>query len=413
MELRASVRDRYETLRALDRELVELREVSRDRERRRDFLAFQVREIDEAEIDPDAIERLRSERSRIAHAEKLRGEGSAAASALAGDLATGDEPNAVDLLSESGQRLEALAELDATLGPLAERVASATEEVRDVASDLERYVSGIEADPGRLAEADAALARVEALARKYGGSVAEVLRYRDEAARELATLENADQRIEAIDVERRECARELKRLADELTASRRKVGRRSAKRVETALRELAMPEARFRVALEAVKPAADAPCGPGGNETPEFRFAANRSGDLLPLRKVASGGELSRTFLAIKSAIREADAGMVLVFDEVDAGIGGGVADRVGRSLAELAGQHQVLCITHLPQIAAYASTHFRVDKSDHQGRTRARVVKVEGADRIEEIARMAGGEQIADATRRHARELLRSRATL
>ncbi|MGE4606520.1 MAG: DNA repair protein RecN, partial [Myxococcota bacterium] len=152
-----------------------------------------------------------------------------------------------------------------------------------------------------------------------------------------------------------------------------------------------------------------APCGPGGNEAPEFRFSAGASGELLPLRKVASGGELSRAFLAIKSAIREADAGMVLIFDEVDAGIGGAVADKVGRSLAELAVRHQVLCITHLPQIAAYANTHFRVQKSEQRSGTRVSVIKVEGRERVEEIARMAGGEEIGEATRRHARELLRS----
>jgi DNA repair protein RecN (Recombination protein N) len=148
-------------------------------------------------------------------------------------------------------------------------------------------------------------------------------------------------------------------------------------------------------------------------ELPEFRFSASAEGPLLPLRQVASGGELSRTLLAIKSAVREADADMVLIFDEIDAGIGGRTADLVGRSLAELAGRHQVLCITHLPQIAAYAANHFRVEKSDRKGSPSARIVQVKGRERVEEIARMAGGEEVAEATRRHARELLRSRSTL
>jgi DNA repair protein RecN (Recombination protein N) len=174
-----------------------------------------------------------------------------------------------------------------------------------------------------------------------------------------------------------------------------------------------MPQARFEVALEPVAAADRAPCGPGGFETPEFRFSASASGELLPLRRVASGGELSRTFLAIKSAVREADAGMVLVFDEVDAGIGGRTADRVGRCLAELAGRHQVLCITHLPQIAAYASAHFRVEKREVHGRPSARLLRVEGDERVEEIARMAGGAEIGESTRRHARELIRARSPL
>jgi len=196
-----------------------------------------------------------------------------------------------------------------------------------------------------------------------------------------------------------------------------------------------MPQARFELALDPVTAPDGAPCGPGGFEAPEFRFSASGGGELLPLRRVASGGELSRTLLAIKSAVREADAGMVLVFDEVDAGIGGRTADRVGRCLAEfdevdagiggrtadrvgrclaeLAGRNQVLCITHLPQIAAYASAHFRVEKRDVKGRPSARLLRVEGAERVEEIARMAGGAEVGESTRRHARELIRARSSL
>jgi DNA repair protein RecN (Recombination protein N) len=155
------------------------------------------------------------------------------------------------------------------------------------------------------------------------------------------------------------------------------------------------------------------PCGPNGAEAPAFVFSANAGEALRPLRAVASGGELSRVFLALKQALRESDAGMVLVFDEVDAGIGGRVADRVGRMLAELAAHHQVLCITHLPQIAAFAQNHFRVEKRAQRGRTRTRITRVEGADRVAEIARMAGGESVGEATLAHARELLASRSAL
>ncbi|MEE8509037.1 MAG: DNA repair protein RecN, partial [Myxococcota bacterium] len=186
---------------------------------------------------------------------------------------------------------------------------------------------------------------------------------------------------------------------------------RLARIVEASLRELSMPEARFEVALEPVEGLGDLPCGPHGAERPIFCFSADAGTPPRPLRRVASGGELSRAFLAIKNALRESDAGMVLVFDEVDAGIGGRAADRVGRKLAELAVCHQVLCITHLPQIAAYASTHFRVEKLSPGDGAQARIIAVEGADRVEEIARMAGGESIGEATRRHARDLLSARA--
>ena len=180
---------------------------------------------------------------------------------------------------------------------------------------------------------------------------------------------------------------------------------------EAALRELAMRDACFRVDLGAVTPEPDFPCGPAGAEQPEFVFSANAGEPPKALRQIASGGELSRTFLAIKQALREEQAGMVLVFDEVDAGVGGEAADRVGRQLAKLAGSHQVLCITHLPQIAAFAERHFRVWKSRRGGRSVARIQAVEGTERIEEIARMASGDRAGEGTRDYAQELLRTRS--
>jgi DNA repair protein RecN (Recombination protein N) len=170
-----------------------------------------------------------------------------------------------------------------------------------------------------------------------------------------------------------------------------------------------MPNARIEVALEPLPGAGDLPCGASGAEAPELRFSANPGEPARALRRVASGGELSRVFLALKNVLRRASRGMVLVFDEVDAGIGGRIADRVGQVLAELSSEHQVLCITHLPQIAARAGTHFRVEKQAERGRTGVRVERLGADARVEEIARMAGGERITEATRRHARELLRA----
>jgi DNA repair protein RecN (Recombination protein N) len=186
-----------------------------------------------------------------------------------------------------------------------------------------------------------------------------------------------------------------------------------AAEVQRLFAELAMPHGRFDVEMVPAEPPAGMPCGAGGAEAPAFLFSANAGEAPRPLRAVASGGELSRVFLALKQALREADAGMVLVFDEVDAGIGGRVADRVGRMLAELATHHQVLCITHLPQIAAFAQQHFRVEKRVRKGRTETLIARVEGPERVQEIARMAGGEAVGEATLAHARELLASRATL
>jgi len=413
LPLRGAVAEGYAKLRALDAELRELRAAESERERRRDFLSFQVREIDDARLDVDEEAALRAERSRLAHAERLSEAASAALARVAGDFGDAESPNASDLVSEAIRQLEAVEALDPGLAPLLAGLCTGREELRDAATELERYTARIEADPERLAALDERLAQIEALQRKYGGSIEAVLRYRDSAAEELAQLEGASDRAQAIDGLRVRQVEQLKAEAGRLSKERLEAGKRLGAAVESALREMAMPQARFEVALAPAAAPEHAPCGPGGFESPEFRFSAGAAGELLPLRRAASGGELSRAFLAIKSAIREADAGMVLVFDEVDAGIGGRTADRVGRCLAELAGRHQVLCITHLPQIAAYASAHFRVEKHEVEGRPMARVLRVEGAERVEEIARMAGGEEVRDSTRRHARELIRSRSPL
>ncbi len=411
LEGREAVSGGYASLKRLEQDLDRHRAESQERERRRDFLSFQIDEIDEAKLDPGEIEALKGERGRLAHAEQLREEGGAALAGLAGDPTRPEDSNAADLLVGAARRLELLAGLDPSLADLSGRLAFAQTELRDAALELERYVASIEADPARLEGIDERLHRVERLQRKYGGSVAEILSFRDESAAELAGIEDAREREEQLLRQRGELRARLARDAGALTRGRVRAGRGLARIVEASLHELDMPEARFEVAFEPVEGLEDLPCGPHGAERPIFCFSANAGTPPRPLRKVVSGGELSRAFLAIKNALRESDAGMVLVFDEVDAGIGGRAADRVGRKLAELARSHQVLCITHLPQIAAYAGTHFRVEKQSPGDRAQARIIGVEGADRVEEIARMAGGESVGEATRRHARDLLNARA--
>ncbi len=411
LDRRAAVSEGHRALRELDEELERLRDEARDRERRRDFLAFQVAEIDEARLEPAEVEELRLSHGRLAHAGRLREEGGAALALVSGDPLRGDAPNAADLLAEASRQVAGLARLDPGLEGAAERLHALQSEARDVALDLERHLDGIEDDPARLAALDERLHRVEQLQRKYGGSVEEVLRFRDEAARELETLEGAEAREDEIVRERAERVGRLETDAGKLSEGRRKAGRKLARVVQGALRDLGMPEARFEVGLEPAEAPAGLPCGPSGREHPEFRFSANAGEALRPLRKVASGGELSRAFLALKGALREHGAGMVLVFDEVDAGIGGRAADRVGRALAGIARHHQVLCITHLPQIAAFANVHFRVEKGTRAGRTQATISRIDGDERVREIARLAGGELVGAATLRHARELISSRS--
>jgi len=409
--LRDRVAAAHATVRAIDAERERLRADAQERERRRDFLAFQVEEIDAAALEPAAIEALRGDRARWAHADRLQSDGAAALAALSGDTGSPEERSATDGLAGAARIVASMARLDPTLSPLADRLAALTDELREAALDLERSVAALESDPERLAEADERLHQVETLQRKYGATVEEVLAFRDRAAAELATLEGAGEREAELEAERAIHCRALAADAKKLTRGRVKAARRLADEVGASLRQLAMPEAQFEVRLDPAEPPPGLPCGPSGAEVPVFGFCANAGEALRPLRAVASGGELSRVFLALKQALRESAAGMVLVFDEVDTGVGGRVADRVGAMLADLARNHQVLCITHLPQIAAFAQTHFRVEKDVAEGRTRTRISRVEGAERVEEIARMAGGESVGSATLAHARELLASRA--
>jgi DNA repair protein RecN (Recombination protein N) len=408
--VRAKVAEGFAAVRRLDEELLVLRSEAQERARRQDFLGYQVEEIDRANLDVDEIAGLRANRSRWAHAGRLQEEGGGALEALSGD-SDGSDGGVTDRLARVVRTLEGLTALDAELGPMAERFAGLQDELRDAALDLERHLSGIESDPARLAAAEDRLHQVEQLQRKYGESVEAVLVFRERTAAELAKFEGAEEREAEIVAERARRVEALAKDAKRLSRGRAKAARSLAQQVESELGELAMPEGRFAVELTTVDPPEGMPCGAGGAESPAFVFSANAGEALRPLRAVASGGELSRVFLALKQALRESDAGMVLVFDEVDAGIGGRVADRVGRMLAELAAHHQVLCITHLPQIAAFAQNHFRVEKHEIDGRTQTRITRVEGPDRVEEIARMAGGESIGEATLAHARELLDSRS--
>jgi len=397
-------------LREIAAEQAKLRAATRDREQRRDFLVFQVQEIDEAKLTPGEHESLLALRSRLAHVDRIGRDAGAALARLAGDPSDPESAGAADHLAEAARSLAALTALDPELAPFADRLGSALAEVRDLATDLERRLDGLEADPARLAQVEERLHRIEQLRRKYGATVEEVLAHRDAVAAELAALEGADTREAELEADRRADRGRLEAAAAELSRGRERAAVELAQAVEPMLRELAMPEARFAVALTPAVAPEGLPCGAGGAETPEFLLSANKGERLLPLRQVASGGELSRAFLALKQALREQTAGMVLVFDELDAGVGGEAADRVGRRLAELAERHQVLCITHLPQIAAYARRHFRVRKQTGRRRTGVSIAPVEGPERIDEIARMAGGDRAGAAAREYARELIATR---
>ncbi len=424
MKLREAVRKHFDAVVGLDQKIAELRERAEERARREDFLQFQIAEIDAVGIEVGELDRLMLEHSRLAHADRLHSEGGGALAALVGDSFS-ERDGSADRLDAAVRALEHLARLDSGLEELVSRLRDSAAELRDCAGDLERYLDGVESDPARLANVDERLHQIEHLGRKYGSGaraaggerereadlVTEILAYREQIAAELLEVEGAEGEIESLSGQREERAAELSSAAEELSRLRAKAALRLGRSVQKSLRELGMPDARFRVSLEAVTRGAALPdgvqSGPAGLEAPEFVFAASGEEPLRPIRRVASGGELSRVFLAVKNSLRKGKAGMVLVFDEVDAGIGGAVAERVGRVLADLAAHHQVLCITHLPQIAAFADRHFRIAKSGRGAKTLAQVERLEGDARVEEIARMAAGESVTAATRKHARELL------
>jgi len=455
LALRDAVAAGHAALRALDAELARLRGAAEERARRQDFLAFQANEIDEAKLHPGEHAALGAERARLVHASRLAADAAVAAACIAGE--SDESAAARDRVAEAARRIDAAARLDPGLEPLAARLRALGAELDDAARELERYAAGIEHDPERAGAIEERLALLEKLRRKYGNDEDAILAFRARIGAERAELGNSDERLAQLERERGIARSALADAAAALTGARRRGAKALAAALEAALGELAMPGAHFEIALPGYSPPAgepelragpsvssvssvpsaasgpsvpsaapvspvppaasppsvpSLPCGPRGAEEPEILFSANPGEAARPLRRVASGGELSRVFLALKNVLRRTGAGMVLVFDEVDAGIGGAVADRVGRALAELASEHQVLCITHLPQIAARASHHFRVRKTSRGGRTVTEVIALAPEARVEEIARMAGGETVTDATRRHAEALLREAST-
>lgn len=388
-----------------------LREAAATRARQRDFLEFQRDEIDAAGIRDGEFAALGAELRRLSHADELLAGSAAVRRALIGD-GTGEAGAALDGVDLALRELGALTAADAKLQQWEGRLVAVREELDDLAREVERYADRLEVDPARLSAVEERLGELEALRRKYGADEAEILAHRAAVAAELDALAGDHDRGRELAAESERLCRELSEAAGRLARRRRRAARSLSREVETALGGLDMPGARFEVTFAAVSADEGLPSGAGGTESAEFRFTANPDTPPKPLQKVASGGELSRVFLALQRAQLDAreSGGTVLVFDEVDVGIGGRAIDHVGGLLQELGASHQIVCITHWPQIAAAATRHFRVSKGEVGGRTTTRVERLDEAQRVDELARMAGGARVTSATRRHARDLLRER---
>jgi DNA repair protein RecN (Recombination protein N) len=415
LELRASLAASHARVRGLERTLAELRERAGTRDRDLDLLAFEIEEIEA--LDPSEEERssLAAERSRLRDLDGLLAAAGAGAEAIA---PSGEEPGVATLLSQTEALTQAVAGADPELDSLAERLAALRIEAEDLGADLRRYADSLEAEPGRLDVVEERLELYDRLERKHGGTVAAVLAHAERCRAERARLEQAEVETERAEAELAEALEERVGLAARLTGGRTEAAPHLAERVREELAALAMEAAEFEVVLEpraaAAPGAGSAPAegvpgpeiGASGSERVEFLLAPNPGVPAAPIRDAASGGELSRVMLALMT-VAGAGESRTLVFDEVDAGVGGQTARAVGERLRALAEVRQVLCITHLPQIAALASAHFRIEKSAETETALTTVEWLEGDGVVAELCRMLGAEASDKAARRHAEELL------
>jgi DNA repair protein RecN (Recombination protein N) len=400
LTLRDEYRAAHREVGRIAAELADLREREGSRERDLDLYRYELSEIEEVEPDPEERAALGVDRERLRHAEGLSEAASGAHHGLAGaDLEGG---GAAAALAEAEARLAGATGLDPALDAIAERVAALNVEVGDVAAELRDYAEGIAADPGGLIAVEERLEAIDRLERKHGGSVESVLAHAERCRAEIARLEGAEERGAEATVALAAAEARRAKLGKKLSAGRAKVAGPLEERVATELASLAMDGARLEVVLD---PHPDE-FGASGRETVELRVAPNPGIEPAPLRDAASGGELSRVMLAL-SGLGPAAGAATLVFDEIDAGIGGNTARVVGERLRALGAEHQVLCITHLPQVASLADVHFRLEKDVAGDQARASVERLAGEDVVEEIRRMLGGERSDEAATRHARELL------
>lgn len=406
-ERRRKLRVAVERALSLRRELERLRRELERLERRREELAFTVQELEEAELDPEEEEQLKAERRRYLNQEKIARLGDGALTALY----TAEEGAALDILGRVRSFLGELAGLDPKLEGLLEQVEGAYYQLRDAADELQGYLGGLGFDPGRLDWIESRLASLQRLVRKYGGDVAAALETLERSRRELAALDQGGENLAALERDFAAALDEALELARGLGQERRRAASRLARAVEGELADLGMGSCRFQV--EFTPPASapletpEGPLSPRGLEQAEFLIAPNPGEGFRPLARIASGGELSRILLALQVLVAGRRGSATQVYDEVDAGIGGATGAAVGRKLAQLSRRGQVICITHLPQIAAWADRHFVVRKRTSGGRTATEVQELDETGRVEELARMLAGLETGGSATEHARRML------
>lgn len=391
----------YRRWRIVERTLNELRTHAQERARELDVLRYGLDEIEQVAPEPREDETLKADESRLAHSESLARAADQAQRALAGD---GDLQAARTKIAEASSALRESAGHDPALDALGERVHELGILLDEVATELAAYSGGVELDPERLATIQERRAALSGLQRKYGPTLDDVMAWAEKSAARLNELSHDDASIEELEAEQARLIPETLRLAKVMSDLRTEAAQRLSGLVDVEIAQLSMPAARLVVQ---VTTANDAIPGAHGLDEVEFQFAANSGTGLRPLHKGASGGELSRLMLALEVVLADRTTVPTLVFDEVDAGIGGKAAVEVGRRLARLAEHAQVIAVTHLPQVAAFAHHHFVVTKDDDGTITSSSVVELGEDNRVDELARMLAGQEDSAAAQAHARELL------
>ena len=403
--IRAEVAEAYGKLMGVRKKLAELEIGERDRAQREDLLRYQRNEIEAAQLKEGEDEELANEQRVLANAEKLAGLARAADEALY----TGDG-SVLSGLKRAITSVREIAAIDEKLGPVLELLESGRAQIDEAARDMSSYAERVEFDPQRLESIGDRLDLIQKLKKKYGSSIREINDFGVQAAIGLARMEQSTEEIEKLKSEIQAVKFGLTEKANELTKKRSAAARELEKKVEVELGHLGMKRSQFAVKVEqeAGGDTLDGlKLGPRGADRVEFLISPNPGEEPRPLAKIASGGELSRIMLALKTILVEGDPIPTLVFDEVDAGIGGAVADEVGKKLRKIAARRQVFCITHLAQIASMATSHYGVAKAVKRDRTSTEVRLLGDRERVDEIARMLGGKTITGTTLKHAEEMI------
>jgi DNA repair protein RecN (Recombination protein N) len=403
----ARVAELYRALREVESALDALRRGRQEGERRREMLEFQAAEIDKAHLAPGEEDALRQEKVIQANADRL-----ATLTSEAYAVLYEDEEAVAARLRQAYRKLEELAGIDPRFAVHLESRGAVVAQIEDLSLALRDYRESISVVPGRLDAIETRLALIDRLKSKYGRTVEEILAFGKRCREELDDIRSPGEKQKELEAQRTTAEREYFAAAKTVSTKRRAAAKDLERKMTAALGELAMEKTRFKVRFDPDIPTSTPDdklkWTERGIEACELLISPNPGEDLKPLAKIASGGELSRILLALNSVASLDEAGKTLVFDEVDAGIGGGVAEVLGRKLKAIAARHQVLCVTHLPQVASFADRHYAVRKRVERGRTVTEVKALGADERVEEVARMLGGETITDTARRHAREMVK-----